>query len=315
MKKRYSKKKKLRKIKSRKHKGGQITDINKYTICFVNAHRNGDVYISIQFIIDIMNKCKTNYKYFVVFNKINLENFEMLNIPLDNLSDNSQYDLHNFITIKDDTKEIIVNTWVGLFKNFEGKLDINLPFYYETFKELYSILKIKMEDLDYYIPSFNQASFTKYQDKLKIVEDIYSKIPKRKVLICNGRAISESSDFNQDIISLFLNNNFFVKVTNKDSITDPNIIDLYNKNINEYNNDIMTNDNLLYINQIIASKSDFVLGATSGLFYTTFSKESLNTKFILIGCLPHILYDKFNMTFIDEKDPNIINSILELIKV
>jgi len=287
---------KNRKILKRKQKkGGQSNKYDEYKLCFINQFQNGDIYISSEFIIDIKNKVKNDIKYYMELKENRLENFEFMNIPLMEFTyDNKR----QFITVDNDKKEIIINTWVAIIKNFIGEKDIYLPLYYEQFKELYSLLNIKIEDIEYYIPSFNQPSFTKYPENLQIIKNIYDKIPKKKVLLCNGVALSRSNIFDQKIIKFFIDNNYFVKVTNIDSISDPDILNAYNNNISNYD-DIIKKDNLLYINNIIASQSDIIVGLASGLFFTTFSKETLNKQFILLAPENHILYEKFNSNFIN----------------
>ena len=309
---RKSKQRKNKIKKSYKKKGGQSNNYSDYKICFLNTEQNGDIYMSSQFIIDIKNKVKNDISYYVNLlnqNKINPENFEYLNIPLIN---NTSYNTDKFILIKNDTKEIIVNVWVGTFNNFIGDKDVYLPLYYDQFKELYNLLKIQIEDIEFYIPSFNQPSFTKYNDNSKIIKNIYDKIQKKKVLICNGNAFSRGNSLDPKIVKFFIDNNYFVKVTNETAITDANILEIYKKNIEEYsdNNDLITKDNLLYINNIIALNSDIIVGLASGLFITTYSKETLNKKFIMISPENHIVYEKFNSYWI--KNHNIDNTIKEI---
>jgi len=312
------------KRKYRKQKGGQSPNYSDYTICFTNLYQNGDIYISSQFIIDIKNKLKNDIKYYINFsgnNKINPENFEYLNIPLLDITTNNQYNTDKFIVINNDTKEIIVNTWVGVFNNFVGEHDVYLPFYYNQFKEIYNLLNIQIENIEFYIPSFNQALFIKYNNNLQIIKNIYDKIPKKKILICNGHNHSYNNGFDPRIIKLCIDNNYFVKVTNESSIGDPNILEIYKKNLEEFSSvsddytNIMNKDNLLYINNIFASQSHIIIGLASGLFITTYSKETLDKKFIMISSHTHIVYEKFNSTWITNGNTDaLINEIGNIIK-
>ena len=93
-------------------------------------------------------------------------------------------------------------------------------------------------------------------------------------------------------------------MTNESSIGDPNIFEIYKKNLEEFSSvsddytNIMNKDNLLYINNIFASQSHIIIGLASGLFITTYSKETLDKKFIMISSHTHIVYEKFNSTWI-----------------
>jgi hypothetical protein len=296
----------------KKHRGGskQYSD---YNIIFTNEYQNGDIYISSQFIIDIKNKINKDIKYYIKLSgnySINPANFEYMNIPLLDINTHTQYKKGEFITINHETKEIIINTWCGIFKKFNGLIDdVNLALYYEQFTELYKLLELNIEPIDFYIPSFNQPYFTKYNDNLEIIKNIYRNINKKKVLICNGNAYSHVSIIDPKIIKFFIDNNYFVKVTNENTINDPTILEMYKNNLEEYSNisyhynDIMKKDNLLYINNIFATQSDIIVGLASGLFITTYSKETLDKKFIMISNDNHILYEKFNSSWI--KNDNI----------
>jgi hypothetical protein len=90
------------------------------------------------------------------------------------------------------------------------------------------------------------------------------------------------------------------------------VIDIKNKVKNDiaYYVNLITKDSLLYVNNIFASQSDIIVGLASGLFITTYSKETLNKKFIMISPKNHIVYEKFNSYWI--KNDNIDNAIKEI---
>ena len=291
-------------------------------IIFQNFYQNGDIYISSQFIKDIRNKINNNIKikYYVNQNVINFENFEYIGVEFYNIDSIPFYS--NFINIKDDI--IIVNTWIGVFKNFESsKLpDVNLKLYYEQFKDLYDILKIKIEDnLEYYIPSFENCctlsydnlnylitEYSKYNILLEIIKNIYNKINKKKILICNGYARSAKIHFDQNIIEYLIDNNYFVKVTNESCINNNIIYEKYKKNILDYtNNDLMIGDKTLLFNNVCASQSDIIIGLSSGLFITTFSSNTINKKFIFITKDKFIIHSKFNVIYLENMNEIIIS--------
>ena len=312
---RKTKKRIYKKRKSyKKQKGGN----KDYNIIFTNEYQNGDIYISSQFIIDIKKKTNKDIKYYIKLsgnNSINPENFTYMNIPLLDINTNTQYKKGDFITKNDETKEIIINTWCGVFKNFNILQDVYLPLYYEQFKELYKLLEINMEPIEFYIPSFNQPSFITYNDNLEVITNIYNKIKKKKVLLCNGNGFSYGSSIDPKIIKFFIDNNYFVKVTNENAITDSVILEEYKKNLDEFssNNDIMKKDNLLYVNNIFASQSDIIVGIASGLFITTYSKETLDKQFIMISNDNHIVYEKFNSSWIKNDNVDAIIANIELL--
>jgi hypothetical protein len=305
----------------KKHRGGS-KEYSDYSIIFVNEGGNGDIYISSEFVIDIKRKINSNIKYYILLSgtkAINSENFDYLNIPLSDLNENSTYKTNSFLTINDDKKEIIINTWPGIFNNLILTNNVYIPYYYEQFKDIYNLFKIKLENVDYYIPSFNKVSFIKYNNNLKIIKSLYEKITKKKVLICNGNGVSENSNLDPQIIKLFIDNNYFVKVTNENTINDPTILKMYKDNLEEYSNisyeynDIMNKDNLLYINNILASQSDIIIGLASGLFITTYSKETVDKKFIMISSENHMVYEKFNHIWIKNDNIDAIIKRIETI--
>jgi hypothetical protein len=294
-------------------------------IIFQNFFQNGDVYISSQFIKDIRIKLDNNIKikYYMYETNINFENFENIGVELYNIDSTvrSIRKKQSFINIEDNT--IIVNTWVGVFKKFVSCGDVNLEIYYDQFKDLYDILKIKIEDnIEYYIPSFetcctlscNNLNYTinkysKYNILLEIIQNIYNKINKKKILICNGYAKSHSKHFDQNIIEYLIDNNYFVKVTNESCINNNIIYEKYKKNILDHtNNDLMIKDNTLLFNNVCASQSDIIIGLPSGLFITTFSSNTINKKFIMLTRRQYIIHSKFNVIY-SENINDIIRSI------
>jgi len=97
---------------------------------------------------------------------------------------------------------------------------------------------------------------------------------------------------NDDVISLFLDNGFYVKVTNPEMIKDENVLQRYANNNKE-----LISSSKLYENAIVAEFSDIVIGMSSGLFITTITKESLvSSKFIVISDYDHIFHDKVKIT-------------------
>jgi len=293
-----------------------ITKIN-----FVNECQNGDIFISSKFIIDIKNKMKdAEINYYIRLNgpnrSINRENFEFLNIPILDLDLHKEYYFENFMKINN-TTELIINTWIGKCKRYMNEYSVGenatyLPFYYEAFKEIYDILNIKLEPLDFYNPSFNTNNYTRFSNDQEHIKNIYDNIPIKKILICNGTPFSANNHTNSinllNLIPYFINIGYFVKVTHIENIIDNNILNLYYANIHRFitnelsGYNLIVNNTNLYQNELFASCSDIVLGLASGLFLITMTDKTTHCKFIILSQDIYRIYDKFNFTTISSQN-------------
>jgi hypothetical protein len=250
-------------------------------------------------------------EYYINKDVINMENIEHMGIEFHNIQ-NKYKQSDDFITIGED--HIRINTWCAIFKGFGNSInspEVSIPFYYEQFKELYDLLKIKMEMLDFYIPSFEQRCILindnysldicpKYDQNLQTITKIYNKIQKKKILICNGyrRSGGPGQNFDQTIIEQLIDNHFFVKVTNENSIINQSLYQKYKQNILEQtNHEIMLGEKSLWFNNICASQSDIIIGLRSGLFITTFSKNTINKKFIFMSDIDTFIHPYFNVVY------------------
>lgn len=301
--------------------------INNNTIIrFVNLHQNGDIFISSKFILDITKKLKDNLILYYI--KLTGENaivpgtFDFLEIPLLNIFDNVQYQTSSFITINDNNNEIIINTHCSYFKNIYGAgySSVYLPYYYEEFNKLYTLLNIQLEPIDNYVPSFILPTYINTKDNLNYINTIYKNISKRKILICTGNPFSAyhkrlNNNTICDIITFFIINNFFVKVTHEQFIDDTDTLNLYKNqlltNIPNINNISMSEHTTLEQNEIIAANSEFVLGTETGLFFNTMTSNTFHTTFLFITDVHYEIFNKFTVIDIDRN--NIITELKSII--
>ena len=286
-------------------------------IRFVNQVQNGDIFMSSKFIIDIKNKLKDNLIIYYIKltgdNAIMNGSFDFLGIPLLNIFDNMQYFRENFIIVNNNSNEIIINTHCYYFDNIYKNINypVYLPCYYEEFKKLYTFLNINLEPIDYYVPSFILPDYINNKSDLYYINTVYKNISKRKILICTGKPFSAcnktlSNTTICNIISFFINHNFFVKVTHEQFIEDDNILNLYRNqlitNIPNINNIFMPPVTNFEQNEIIASNSEFVLGPETGLFFNTMTSNTFNTKFLFITDIHYNVFDKFTVIDIDRNN-------------
>jgi hypothetical protein len=317
-------------------KNGEIIEItDDMSIYFADCAQHGDIFISSKFVIDIKQKLNKNIcKYLIRLTGPNISikssKFDYLDMDILNYDLNKEYHstIPSFVSITDDTKIIIIDTWIGYVFSV---LDTNdfiyatyLPFYYEAFTKLYKSLNITIEPIEYYIPSFIIKDSITHNKSILNIHEIYNNISVKKILICNGSSYSSYNPIVDEIIlrviiPIFINSGFFVAVTNIDKITDPHILELYKNNIVKYidktstNYNLFTNNTQLYENEIIASKSDYVFGQSSGLFYMTMTPNTTNTQFILLSHDKYLVYDKFKIERIQSYDVDIIINQLQSI--
>jgi hypothetical protein len=170
--------------------------------------------------------------------------------------------------------DIKINTWIGQFINqglFKG---CNFPGYYEVMTRLYTNLGIqdKLKDIVYYVPSVDYSKF--YINNV----DTYFGENTKNVLFCNNDVKSGQAS-NQDLSNVI--NNLLYKfpnikfiVTNKND----NIMSRYNL---VYASDIINKpDNGFDLNEIsyISTKSDIIVGRSSGPYSFSVVKENITSK-------------------------------------
>jgi hypothetical protein len=152
-------------------------------INFYNYHHNGDIFLSKEFILDIIKKTNCNKPTYFHNNTFLLlkDIKDYINQSLITLN------LHHNKSIFFENDQIYINTWVGSqnlkFYNgvgFKQPLRCSLYGYYEMFKEIYKTLNINIEDISYYVPTIKFENI----DKTNIDNFCNSNLNK-KILISN----------------------------------------------------------------------------------------------------------------------------------
>ena len=233
------------------------------TIIFYNTFHNGDIHVSREFIKDIMNKIETTFYYYhnggprLLFD---------IDIQYKTFSE-GKYEFTNLKIINEDNNNILINTWYNV--NFDGfkKYGCTLKTLYENFKIVYDYLKIKIEPIEYYIPSYN---FSKFHIQ-HIDTFINQNKEKKKIYISNGIVQSGQSDnFSMDEIIDNLSQQFpehIFLISNPSTIIKNNVI--------QTEQVIQLDDSDLCENAYLMTVCDVIIGKCSGTFSFGLIKDNL----------------------------------------
>lgn len=232
-------------------------------IVFYNTLHNGDIHVSREFIKDIINKIDTQFYY---YHNGGPKLLQDINIQYKTFKAGA-YNFTNSQIIHEEQNSILINTWYNT--NFDGykKYGCTLKTLYENFKIIYEYLNIKIEPLEFYIPSFD---FTKYSTQ-SIDAFIEKNTEKKKIYISNGMVQSGQSDnFSMDEIINKLSNHFsdwLFLISNPISLTNSNII--------QTNQIIQIDDSDLCENAYLMTFCDVIIGRCSGTFSFGLIKDNL----------------------------------------
>lgn len=239
------------------------------TLSFYNNFHKGDLHYSREFIKDIAKKLdKTEYEYIHNYDDYIFKDITILK----NTKNHSiMNDVHQQI-IETETHTYI-NTWIGQNQFKYLKHNCSLYSNYDMYADIYSQLNIKLETIDYYIPTIDYNNVDKTNIDLFI--DKYKS--NKKVLISNGDVLSGQAlnfDFN-NIISILADaypDICFIFTDTKNRINKSNIF---------YTSDII-NINTCDLNEIsyLSTFCNIIVGRASGAFCFAHVKENLldNTK-------------------------------------
>lgn len=227
-------------------------------VIFYNNFHNGDIHYSREFVKDIMKKLPENEYYYSHRNHNNLlkdiKNIRHINVPLDNSSQ---------IQFKDNM--ILINTWIGQCSAKYLTQDCSLYSNYNMYQDIYKLLGIEIENIEFYIPSIDFC----FVEKNGI--DNFS-FKSKKVLICNGTIYSDqcppfSFDYCINILSDKFSDIDFI-LTSESTIKKDNVH--YTSNI------IKINGNDLNEIAYLSTQCNVIVGRASGPHAFTHIKENFN---------------------------------------
>lgn len=275
-------------------------------LIFYNNWHNGDIHYTREFVKDIIKKTSFD-EYYYLHNcpsKLVMDIGAIYGIPDENCLDYNIHLRHN-----DDT---YINTWIGAIGSISDNLEPRgLKSIYIYFRNIFDRLFIKMENIEYYIPTID---FKKYD--ISRIDDYVSNNSNLKVLVSNGLFYSKQSygvDFNYiiDKLSIKYPKIDFIFTDSSNRITD-------RENI-KYTDDIInTSDGDLNEISYLSTFCDTIIGRSSGPYSFSHIKENLNDinkSYIFMGYhfLDGILYDraKSDKIWIDIFDDNYILKVID----
>lgn len=283
-------------------------------IYFFNFFHNGDLFNSKPFVKEIMANIPVEYFYVHGKSPRILQDLDLKQLKLEQLFPITQNDYKLKMIVADNA--VVVNTWIGAY--FEPDGECTLKFSYGMYKKVYeelnklygSNLSLGSNVVDY----FPSVDFSKFD--LKRIDDYMSKNSGRKILICNGPALSNQCSYNGDmreiiyaLASEYRDINFIC--THKFYCDIPNV---------SFSDDITAISDC-DLNEIsyISNFCDTIIGRSSGPFSFSCTKDNMNDekkKFICFGdritdCFQYGTDTKARFVF--EKYSN-SNNLLEVIK-
>lgn len=257
-------------------------------IVFFNHYHRGDLFTHKEFVRHIKKLLPDiSYEYWH-FNhpKVNLD----LQIPLTNTP--NQIDQKTVFCYINTNETLGINTWIGarpdILSTYKG---VNLQSLYDSWKIIFDKIGLKLyDDPEQYLPSIDYSFFN-----VKNIDEYLSKSNKKRVLICNGKPMSNQS-FQSDMQEII--SSLASKYENIDFICTKKIERRY-QNIH-FTDDIIRDDdefrgenpfwndrskNTCDLNEIsyLSTKCDVIIGKNSGPFVFCETKENFkdSTKIIV----------------------------------
>ena len=250
-------------------------------LTFYNNYHNGDIFVSRNYVRDIISK--TEYDKYYYYHK---NPFKLLK-DLSLIQINARINTDSKLWYKEN-QDIFINTWFNPNTEAFKKYDCSFKTLYENFEIIYNILNIKLENYNYYIPKIDFDKFEIYNVDRYLIEikNKYKKI----IFVSNGVTQSgQSVNFNFDPIIDYLSNkftNYLFIMTNDTSLIKNNIvkskdiINIQNCDLNE--------------NSYLSTKCDVIIGRASGTYTFALNSENiLNDKkqiFINVTSLPDFYF-------------------------
>lgn len=245
------------------------------TITLYNHYNYGDIFLSRMIIKGLSTKFKINY-----YHKLKPNLFE----DLDNVSEHPNNNLHNYNVSSTNFSGKIINTWIGqksykylLNSEEDGCCFVN---YWRMLTEVFNNMGIEIMEPESYLPTVNYQNLSDFDTISKKFHDIIDRY-KKVILISNGDVLSQqSSNFD------------FTPIIKDLSQKHPDYIFLVTKSIKHdsenivYTSDITNKDpDLLYISYF-STKSNVIIGRSSGPYVSSFVQENIldeNKTFIAIN--------------------------------
>lgn len=283
-------------------------------LCFFNFYHNGDLFHSKPFVREVI-KYLGKEKVLYAHNKDPraIEDLGLQHVRLEGLSDKVK------VFRPKDPDILFVNTWIGsYFDKYTGEctLNFNMKMWADIYEDINTVFgkKMKLGPVENYLP---YVDYTKYD--LANVKMYIDNESKRKIMFCNGPALSGQCEYNGNmdyIINPLAERNpdkIFI-TTHKISTGLENVV---------YTGDIIKSDRC-DLNEIsyLSKYCDLFVGRNSGPFCYVSTGENLNDTRKTFYAFGHQESDCFSLgipkksNYIFEKYENqiqLFHSIEELV--
>jgi len=256
-------------------------------VCFFNFYHNGDLFHSKPFVREVvktLGKEKVMYAHFKDHTCI--QDLDVQCVRLEGID-------HKVKVFRPKDPDILfLNTWIGsYFDKYTGEctLNFNMKMWADIYEEINTAFnkKLKLGPVENYLP---YVDYSKYD--LRNVNTYLDRDSKKKVLFCNGPAMSGQCEYNEDmgeIISpLAMANPHITFITTKmTKIGMSNIIDT---------SEIIQSDRC-DLNEIsyLSKYCNLIIGRNSGPFCFASTGENLNDPTKTFYAFGHQESDCFTM--------------------
>lgn len=284
-------------------------------VCFFNFYHNGDLFHSKPFVREIikhLGKEKVMYAHFKDHTVI--KDLDIPCVRLEGLD-------HKVKVFRPKDPDILfLNTWIGsYFDKYTGEctLNFNMKMWADIYEEINTAFgkKMKLSPVENYLPYVDYSKFD-----VKNINAFLDRDSKKKILFCNGPAMSGQCEYNGDmgeiVTPLAMANPHITFITTKmTKIGMSNIIDT---------SEIIQSDRC-DLNEIayLSKYCSLIIGRNSGPFCFASTGENLNDPAKTLYAFGHQESDCFTMgipkksNYIFEKYENpdqLYNSIKRLVE-
>jgi hypothetical protein len=254
----------------------KINETERKVVLFYNDFHNGDVHMSRNYVVDLMNLFgDCDYYYFHKNNQrllLDIENLKTTNEML--------------------CADISINTWIGQFhyKNMDFSelaqknsvfLGCNFAHYYAVMCQVYSELGFgnKIKSIEAYVPEINYSKF--YTKK---IDSFFSENSSFSVLVCNNQIMSGQApevDFDsivEELANKYKFVNFIMTNFSENKVDKSNVY--YSTNI------INSQEKINDLNEIsyISTRCQIILGRSSGPYSFSLVKQNTYDKTFVCIC-------------------------------
>jgi len=229
-------------------------------LIFYNHFHNGDIHSARNFVKDIMSKIEYSETIYYHENSFTI----LKDIDLKHIRD--KYPTSELFIENDN--EIIINTW---FHTQHGHRlhQCTLEALYYNFNIIYNKLNIKLEPIEYYIPTIDYNKF-----KIENIDNFFKdRKYKKYVYMANGPIRSfQSMEENMDRVigEISKNKDNLIIIANDSSFKDTNVIE---------SKDIIGSEGIddLNENSYLTTKCDVIIGRESGPYFFSYVKENTSS--------------------------------------